>query len=94
MGFPHSGQNFGAGCDGSGSYPQDAHFNCEGFDFPQFEQNLPVFSFPHEHFHVETSGFGLPQFEQNLPVFSFPQEHFQLPGTGCAAVARAASLSI
>ena len=46
-------------------------FYCLGF--PQFEQNLPVFSVPHAQTHFPAaSGFGLPQFEQNLPLFSVP----------------------
>ena len=81
--FPQFGQNFG-GFDGSILHPQLSHaVICKGFGLPQFGQNLPVLTLPHEQVHSSETGFGLPHSEQNLPILPFfPHEQFQLSAIG------------
>ena len=81
-GSPHSGQNLGIfeGSDGCQPHLSHLYIFAVGFCFPQFAQNLPLFSVPHEHLHVpESAGFGFPHSAQNLPVFSAPHEHLHVP---------------
>lgn len=84
---PHSGQNFG-GCAGSaGSQPhlsQRYRGALAGFFAPQFEQNLPLLTFPQVQVQpsCEGSGFFAPHSGQNLPVAVAPQLHFQLSPAG------------
>lgn len=84
---PHSGQNFG-GCAGSaGSQPhlsQRYRGALAGFFAPQFEQNLPLLTFPQVQVQPSCagSGFFAPHSGQNLPVATAPQLHFQLSPAG------------
>lgn len=84
---PHSGQNFG-GCAGSaGSQPhlsQRYRGALAGFFAPQFEQNLPLLTFPQVQVQPSCagSGFFAPHSGQNLPVAVAPQLHFQLSPAG------------
>lgn len=84
---PHSGQNFG-GCAGSaGSHPhlsQRYRGALSGFFAPQFEQNLPLLTFPQVQVQPSCagSGFFAPHSGQNLPVAVAPQLHFQLSPAG------------
>ena len=75
------------------SHEQVQPTGCSGFGEPQFAQNFPVFSVPHEHFQLSAAGFGsglgYPQFAQNFPVFVVPQAQVQ-PFSGAAFVGAAA----
>ena len=56
--------------------------NAAGFALPHSEQNLPLFTAPHEHIQP-LSGFAFPHSEQNLPVFIAPHAHLQPPASFC-----------
>ena len=53
-------------------------FTFYGLGEAHSEQNLPVFTAPHEQVH-SADGFGLAHSEQNLPVFTVPHEQVHCP---------------
>ena len=61
-----------------------------GLGEPQFEQNLPLLTVPHEHVQ-SAEGAGLPQLPQNLPVFTEPHSHVHDPAAGAAAAGAGAA---
>ena len=61
-----------------------------GLGEPQFEQNLPLLTVPHEHVQ-SLAGAGLPQLLQNLPVLTDPHSHVQDPAAGAACAGAAAA---